>query len=147
MPPHRSGPTFAKSSASGKGRTQGHWARTRSASRHGAQQWFPEQWRTGVGHRKHIRGIRDSYERTSQVRRAVRFLAPSSPRPVPQPSRSPHVQARTVLGHAPFVVEHRKIRVAESTVRYFDFDLFRTKLAGVETEQFQRPFGRKAHRL
>ena len=43
-----------------------------------------------------------------------------------------------VLGHAPLVVEHRKIRVAESTVRYFDFDLFRTKLAGVETERLQR---------
>src|ERR1035441_8416963 len=28
---HRSGPTFARSSASGKGRTHGHWARTRSA--------------------------------------------------------------------------------------------------------------------
>src|SRR6267378_2046763 len=51
-----------------------------------------------------------------------------------------HLMARheRVLGHAPFVIEHRKIRVTESTVRYFDFDLFRTKLAGVETERFQR---------
>src|SRR4029077_16837127 len=55
-------------------------------------------------------------------------------------NRSGHLVSRHewVLGHAPFVVEHRKIRVAESTVRYFDFDLFRTKGAGVETEKFQR---------
>src|SRR4051794_41148412 len=45
------------------------------------------------------------------------------------------------LSRAPVVIEHRKIRVAETAVRHLDLDFLRTNLSGIEAERFKRAVG------
>jgi hypothetical protein len=45
------------------------------------------------------------------------------------------------LGHAPFVVEHRKIGMADAAVRDFDFHLVLSQLARIKFKRLQWTFG------
>jgi hypothetical protein len=44
--------------------------------------------------------------------------------------------------HAPFVIEHRDIRVADPAVRDLDFDFFGAEFARVEGKRLQCRMGR-----
>lgn len=46
-----------------------------------------------------------------------------------------------VFRHAPLVIQHRKVGMAEATVIDFDFNLLRTKVSRDVAEWFERPFG------
>ena len=46
-----------------------------------------------------------------------------------------------ILRHAPFVIQHREIGMADAAVSDLDFHFLRTKFARIKGKWFQRTFG------
>ena len=133
--PAEQGAVLAMSRPSGSGRTQVHWARTRSRSRRADPRWFPGPLGRDDDPRTNIRGRKGSFATTSQGPLSGQFSGPS---PVAERRhRAGHLVAgnERIVRHAPFVIEHRKIRVADAAVRDLDFHFLRPEFARIESRR------------